>query len=139
MIQKGSRLYNRFRKFTIRITHSDMILFSTGIFILFINPVAGIINTGCLFQKTTGFYCAGCGTTRAIYSLLDYDLSAAAHHNLLVVTIMPLSFIYIIVRIYIKKFTKINYMKFDKIIIIFCITTVLIYTIIRNIPSILYI
>lgn len=39
----------------------------------------------CLFHETTGLYCPGCGSTRALQRLLHGDVLGAFRHNLLVV------------------------------------------------------
>jgi len=37
----------------------------------------------CFFHRLTGFYCPGCGTTRALYSLLHLDWRASLSANVL--------------------------------------------------------
>jgi hypothetical protein len=44
----------------------------------------------CPFHKLTGLDCPGCGSQRAVYSLLHGDLKGAVHHNLLLVMSLPL-------------------------------------------------
>jgi hypothetical protein len=43
----------------------------------------------CLFHRGTGFYCPGCGATRALYSLLHGNWKQAAQQNLLLVALLP--------------------------------------------------
>ena len=37
----------------------------------------------CLFYESTGYYCPGCGSGRAVWSLLHGDWKGAFRHNLL--------------------------------------------------------
>ena len=39
----------------------------------------------CMFHELTGFYCPGCGSTRALSSLLHGDLKSSLHNNLLLI------------------------------------------------------
>lgn len=43
----------------------------------------------CPFLMLTGWKCAGCGSQRAIHSLLHLDFAAAWHHNALLVLSIP--------------------------------------------------
>jgi len=44
----------------------------------------------CLFHATTGFYCPGCGATRATHELLHGRLLSALHDNAFWVAALPL-------------------------------------------------
>jgi len=133
MIQKGSLLSDIFRNKFIKITLADVILFSAGIFILFINPALKLFGTGCIFQKTTGYQCAGCGMSRGIYSLLRGDIASAAEYNLLLVTAVPAAIIYYITR----KLNIINNIAFwekaDRIVFSLFAVIVVVFTMARNI------
>lgn len=43
----------------------------------------------CPFLAVTGLKCPGCGSQRAVHSLLHLDLSAAWHYNALLVVSLP--------------------------------------------------
>lgn len=43
----------------------------------------------CWFRQLTGFYCPGCGSTRAIHHLLHGHFREAVHFNPLVVLLVP--------------------------------------------------
>ena len=43
----------------------------------------------CLFLFVTGCYCPGCGTLRALHSLLHGDLSGALGYNALTIALLP--------------------------------------------------
>ena len=53
-----------------------------GIIVLyFIPPGRGSIYPPCLFHETTGLYCPGCGSTRAVYHLVHGDIPGAFASN----------------------------------------------------------
>lgn len=43
----------------------------------------------CIFKSLTGLDCPGCGSQRAIHSLLTGNLSAAWHYNAMLVASIP--------------------------------------------------
>ena len=57
------------------------------------------IGIPCIFFKVTGLLCPGCGITRAIFALLNFDILSAMHYNLLAVLLLPIILIYYILRI----------------------------------------
>lgn len=50
----------------------------------------------CVFYKLTGFYCAGCGSGRALFSLLHFDILKAINYNILTVISLPLVTYYLL-------------------------------------------
>jgi len=48
--------------------------------------VAGSPFLPCLFRALTGFYCPGCGMTRALHALVHLDLAQAFRMNPLVIS-----------------------------------------------------
>lgn len=63
---------------------------TTGVYILYrFNPLRYPFYPVCLFKKLTGLDCPGCGSTRALYSLLHGRLVEAADYNLLAVLFIP--------------------------------------------------
>ena len=78
----------------------------------------------CLFHKLTGFYCPGCGGTRALSSLLHGDLKSSLHNNLLLI---PAGLT--IVLLTVKK----NYIP-NRYAMIAVIAVIVVFTVLRNIP-----
>ncbi len=109
-------------------------LVAAGILTLFVIPKFTSVHTGCIFNKITGLYCPGCGISRGLYSILRGDISRAIHYNLLLVTAVPLSAIWCIVRI-ITSESILNIKKYDNKVIAFFISIVLIFAVLRNIQS----
>ena len=51
---------------------------------------AGSLFPSCLFHDLTGWYCPGCGLTRALHALVHFDLMRAFAMNALLVVCLPL-------------------------------------------------
>ncbi len=110
------------------------VLAISALVVVLVIPEFKSIPTGCMFNKITGFYCAGCGITRSIHSLLRGDILQALCRNLLLVTAFPLSAIWMLLR-YFKLKQSSDIKKYDKIVIISFIIYVALFTVLRNIPS----
>ncbi len=91
----------------------------------------------CMFHQITGFYCSGCGASRALRSILHFDFYQALRYNAIFTLCLPLFTVY---------FTSLSfsYIRFGKdrisekismkIIYIF-VAAALIYGILRNVPA----
>ena len=79
----------------------------------------------CLFNKTTGLYCPGCGMTRAINSVMHFKLGQALRFNFLIIILPPLMGIYLF--LYYKKFDK-----WAKIITYLMLIITISYGLVRN-------
>ena len=44
----------------------------------------------CVFHQITGFYCSGCGSSRALRSILHLDLYQALRYNAIFTVVFPL-------------------------------------------------
>ena len=51
--------------------------------VLVIDPFDGGVGLACPFHELTGWWCPGCGATRATWLLLHGDLEGVVRHNLL--------------------------------------------------------
>ena len=94
------------------------------IFIYFSDPLDGPI-IHCIFNKITGFYCPGCGMTRALNTILRFDFHQAFRFNALMFIMPPIFLIY-----YIFEYN--NYVKLAKVVLILMIVIALGFGIIRN-------
>ena len=53
------------------------------------DPELNKLFTPCLFKAITGYKCPGCGTQRAIYHLLHFDVVNAFFKNPMLVLVLP--------------------------------------------------
>ena len=60
-------------------------MLGSGLVLFFFDPTKYGFYPLCLFHALTGWYCPGCGGTRAAYELLHGHLVRALHDNALVV------------------------------------------------------
>ncbi len=56
---------------------------SLAVFFFLLDPAKHIIFPRCLFNSVTGYYCPGCGSQRAIHSLLHFDFAGVVSYNFL--------------------------------------------------------
>ena len=91
----------------------------------------------CMFHQLTGFYCSGCGASRALRSVLHLDFYQALRYN----AIFTLAFPLIAVYFGAVGFSYIRFGK-DKIsgkvsmkIVWVLVAAAIIYGILRNIPA----
>lgn len=90
----------------------------------------------CMFHQITGFYCSGCGASRALRSILHFDFYQALRYNAIFTFVLPFLAVYFCALM-------ISYIRFGKdkisekipvkIVWIFVAAAVL-YGILRNIP-----
>ncbi len=66
-----------------------VLLIGVLLLLYFIDPTRSSVFPPCPFHQATGFYCPGCGSTRAIHHLLRGDLPGALSKNPLVVVAIP--------------------------------------------------
>lgn len=53
------------------------------------DPARHVLFPKCLFYVTTGLFCPGCGSQRALHALLHGHVGEAVGHNALVVLALP--------------------------------------------------
>lgn len=77
--------------------------FSVLILIIFKNFFINLKNilSPCLFREITGFYCPGCGNTRAVLALFNGDFLSSLRYN-----IAPLTIIILLILVYIEQVAK---------------------------------
>lgn len=68
-----------------KIINIGLLIALSGLAILFfvLNPTEHQIFPRCIFNSITGYYCPGCGSQRAIHSLLHLDLAGVVSYNFL--------------------------------------------------------
>jgi len=112
-----------------------ILIFLSAIYYQF-NPARYRFFPRCPFYTLTGFDCPGCGSQRAIYSLLHGKLTDAIRFNILLVVSLPflaIHFFYKLKSVILRKDVRWNIIYHPltpKIIF----TIVIFFWIIRNIP-----
>ncbi|MCM3790311.1 DUF2752 domain-containing protein [Domibacillus indicus] len=69
-------------------------LIAALIYLKVLSPKWGL-HIPCLFREVTGFYCPGCGVTRASLALIDGNLYQSFRYNMLVYVLIPFFGLYI--------------------------------------------
>lgn len=134
-LKKAEDLYEQSTRDTgFRILFAIMVPFICliGIFYLYNqgNPFL------CVFHEVTGLYCPGCGTGRALRSLLHLDIKKALDYNMLFIISFPFIAYYCFVyytRIVFGK-NVLPYIKTTPKTALFLLILIILYTVLRNIP-----
>lgn len=114
-----------------------LLIILTGLAVLFffLNPSEQIIFPKCVFHSLTGYHCPGCGSQRAIHSLLHLDFAGVVGNNFLFLP-AGLLIIFHYIRQPLHKLFKWNlpnilYKKYTPIIIL---VVIILFWILRNLP-----
>jgi len=86
----------------------------------------------CIFYKTTGLLCPGCGITRMIVAALNFDFAAAFSYNKMLFVTLPIIGCILIYNeiVYIVKGTRSS--KYTEPILYIEIVLLVIFCIVRN-------
>jgi len=107
-----------------------------GLVLYMFNPSDGHrFYPPCIFNRLTGLYCPGCGSTRAVYHLVHLDLLKAWAQNPLVVIVLPYLF-YHFIRYEVKELTgkELPSIRGKSIFLLFTVAGVLLFWFARNLP-----
>jgi len=87
----------------------------------------------CPFHLLTGWFCPGCGSQRALSSLLHGNILAAMHNNILMVAFLPLLLYSAFVNL---RYAGTRKMKlwYDPLFVKIVLVSVVCFWIFRNIP-----
>ncbi len=73
-----------------------MIFLPLAVFVVCACVRSGRHGSGCVFYELTGLYCPGCGSGRALFSLLHGNWRAAVKHNALFLPLgVPAAFVFL--------------------------------------------
>jgi len=115
-----------------------LIFISIIIIYKFYNPYKESFFPKCSFYVISGYKCAGCGSQRAIYNLLNFNVLSALKENFLLVIFTPYIIIGVIFDLLKKnvKITKLHSIFYGKVAIYICLIVIVLYWILRNIINI---
>ena len=89
--------------FPVVISVAAAIVLTAAIFLYSaFDPADSVFWPKCPFYLLTGLECPGCGSQRAIHSLLNGDPVSAMHYNLLLVLAIPYLLLYAVLVITLK-------------------------------------
>ncbi len=93
------------------------------------------IGIPCLFYKITGLYCPGCGITKLVFSIINFDFKKAFFFNPVVFILLPFLIAYFIYQEYIYIMNKKDkiFKKIPNFIYYFMVIILIIFGIFRNI------
>ena len=114
-----------------KIIIGSILVIILAIFVLL--DIFEVIGIPCPFNELFGIYCPGCGTTRMIRSLLEFNFYQAFRYNpLLFVLLFPFGGIIIAEVIYFIRNKKI--FNISTKIYVILLVIIFIYWVLRNIP-----
>lgn len=87
----------------------------------------------CPFYAATHWLCPGCGSTRALYSLLHGQWNAAMHYNAMFTLLLPVVLGWLIFCFYrVMRYDRFPRLNFPRGAIVATVFAVLLFTIARN-------
>ena len=120
-----------------KVLNIGLLIGFTGLAVLFfvLNPAEHEVFPRCLFNSITGYYCPGCGSQRAIHSLLHLNFAGVVSNNFLFIPAMLLIIYHYLFpyfnRFFNWKLPNIFYFKSTPWIIF---AVVILFWVLRNIP-----
>lgn len=114
-----------------------VLLVPLSIMLLAIAPWLSERMPSCLFHEKTGLFCPGCGATRAALDLSNGDWFGAMRNNVLFVSSLGLSGVWILVSAVSEKFPevkKLRVFRFRLWFLWWILATLITFTLLRNIP-----
>lgn len=111
-------------------------ILAAAILFYVLDPAKHAVFPKCLLYSASGFYCPGCGSQRALHSLLHFDLAAVVRYNVLFLPAALLVLYHylhpLVNRVLRLKLPNILYLKNTPWVIL---AVVLMFWIARNLPS----
>ncbi len=120
-----------------KIINFGLLIIFTVLAVLFfvLNPTEHEIFPKCVFHSVTGYYCPGCGSQRAIHSLLHLNFTGVVGNNFLFLPAVLLLIYHYSFSFLNKKFTwklpNIFYIKSTPWIIL---GIIVLFWVLRNLP-----
>lgn len=114
-----------------RLLIAGLCVAAVGLYLNF-EPSSGLYPR-CMFKMLTGLSCPGCGSQRAIHAIFNGDLKAAFSYNALFIIEIPLLGLLIFSRYIGSRHTRLQRTLSSRFFILFILTTIIIWTIVRNI------
>ena len=106
-----------------------------GVALLFFSPQGGA-GIPCIVNHFTGFYCAGCGASRALRSVLHLQFYKAFRYNPFLVVLLPFIGVYVAARMfdYIKTGGNNIDARLSFKLLLWVAVLLVVYSVLRNLP-----
>jgi len=98
------------------------------------NPESAGFFPACPIRALTGYYCPGCGSTRALHQLLHGNIAAAFSYNPLFVLAMPLVAYWIITEVILLFGGRLPRITVPVKVMWLALGVVIAFGVLRNIP-----
>ena len=115
-----------------------VLLIPLSIVLLAMAPWLSERMPSCLFHEKTGLFCPGCGATRSALALSNGDWFGAMRNNVLFVSSLGLSGVWIVVSAVSEKFPEVEILRVFRFRLRFLwwiLATLIAFTLLRNIPA----
>lgn len=106
----------------------NYLLIGAGLTFLFFSLLDSFNLWKCPVFALTGYFCAGCGSTRAMHSLIELDIAGAVSNNLLFLASPFLAILGILIS---KK--KVLYLNLGYLTLL--ASLVISFVVVRNVPG----
>lgn len=126
-------LLSKIKKIGVAVAIS-LVLVATAFFFYTFDPEKVVLFPKCPFLLTTGYECPGCGSQRALHSILHLNFKSAFSHNALILFLIP----YILFGAYLEffngknRFPKLEKFFFGKWAAIIVVSVIIVYWVVRN-------
>lgn len=87
----------------------------------------------CMFRLFTGWDCPGCGSQRAIHSLLHGQIGRAWQFNPFIFFAVPVGAFYLFIELWRDRYTRLYNAANRPAVLIFIVVAVMLWWILRNI------
>lgn len=92
----------------------------------------------CIFHLATGLMCPGCGITHMYLSMLKLNFRGAFYSNPFLFVVQPVIYYFVVkIMVLYLKGSKIAYSKFENALLYALIIGLLIFSLVRNISTLL--
>ena len=113
-----------------RIVYIFVLVISLVLILLFLE----LINYKCIYRELFNIYCAGCGFTRMVKSIIHLDFYQAFRYNPLLFILLIIFIPYFIYQVYIYiRYSNIKKPSLRLLIILVILLSI--YMVLRNIPK----